>query len=98
MNKSSMNTPAFAPPPLEVPTLTLEARPSLMNFPVAVDQLMGDGDIFAAQTEPSRIAFGSCNDQDNVNNLWPIIESRNPAAFVWGGRFDSCCYGTILFQ
>ena len=34
---------------------------------------------------PSRIAFGSCNDQDMVNNLWGIIESRNPAAFIWGG-------------
>lgn len=34
---------------------------------------------------PSRIAFGSCNDHDHQNNLWPIIESRRPAAFVWGG-------------
>ena len=33
----------------------------------------------------SRIAFGSCNDQDRVNNLWKIIESRDPAAFIWGG-------------
>jgi hypothetical protein len=33
----------------------------------------------------SRIAFGSCNDQDVQNNLWPIIESRKPAAFIWGG-------------
>jgi hypothetical protein len=39
-----------------------------------------------SKPEPkSRIAFGSCNDQDTKNNLWPIIESRNPAAFVWGG-------------
>ena len=34
---------------------------------------------------PSRIAFGSCNDQDKQNNLWQIIEARNPAAFIWGG-------------
>ena len=34
---------------------------------------------------PDRIAFGSCNNQYNQNNLWPIIESRKPAAFVWGG-------------
>jgi hypothetical protein len=33
----------------------------------------------------SRIAFGSCNVQDVQNNLWPIIESRKPAAFIWGG-------------
>jgi hypothetical protein len=33
----------------------------------------------------SRIAFGSCNDQDVQNNLWPVIESRKPAAFIWGG-------------
>jgi hypothetical protein len=41
---------------------------------------------------PSRIAFGSCNDQDHQNNLWPIIESRRPAAFVWGG--DAIYAGT----
>ena len=33
----------------------------------------------------SRIAFGSCNSQELVNNLWPVVESRRPAAFVWGG-------------
>lgn len=33
----------------------------------------------------SRIAFGSCNDQKMKNNLWNVIESRNPAAFIWGG-------------
>ena len=37
------------------------------------------------RNKPSRIAFGSCNEQDRQNNLWPIIESRRPAAFVWGG-------------
>jgi alkaline phosphatase D len=41
---------------------------------------------------PFRIAFGSCNDQDHQNNLWPIIESRRPAAFVWGG--DAIYAGT----
>ncbi|KAG7372397.1 phosphodiesterase/alkaline phosphatase D-like protein [Nitzschia inconspicua] len=34
---------------------------------------------------PSRIAFGSCNEQNMQNDLWPIIASRNPTAFVWGG-------------
>lgn len=34
---------------------------------------------------PHRIAFGSCNDQDSKNAFWPIIESRKPTAFVWGG-------------
>ena len=34
---------------------------------------------------PNRIAFGSCNEQSKQNNLWPIIEARKPAAFVWGG-------------
>lgn len=33
----------------------------------------------------SRIAFGSCNDQDTRNDLWSIIEARDPAAFIWGG-------------
>ena len=36
-------------------------------------------------TIKSRIAFGSCNDQDRINNLWKIIESRDPVAFIWGG-------------
>lgn len=36
-------------------------------------------------TPTARIAFGSCNNQGNQNNLWPIIESRKPVAFVWGG-------------
>lgn len=36
-------------------------------------------------THHHRIAFGSCNEQDKVNHLWPVIESREPVAFVWGG-------------
>ena len=43
-------------------------------------------------SKKSRIAFGSCNDQDLKNNLWPIIESRDPAAFIWGG--DAIYAGT----
>ena len=42
----------------------------------------------------NRIAFGSCNDQDLRNDLWPIIESRDPAAFIWGG--DAIYAGTKL--
>ena len=38
-----------------------------------------------SDTSKHRIAFGSCNDQDVQNNLWPVIESRKPAAFIWGG-------------
>ena len=34
---------------------------------------------------PSRIAFGSCNEQNLKNNMWPIIDKRDPAAFIWGG-------------
>jgi phosphodiesterase/alkaline phosphatase D-like protein len=33
----------------------------------------------------SRIAFGSCNNQDRENHLWSVIESRNPTAFIFGG-------------
>ena len=43
---------------------------------------------------PSRIAFGSCNDQDRPNLLWPTIVQRNPAAFVWAGDAiyaGECC-------
>jgi alkaline phosphatase D len=34
---------------------------------------------------PSRLAFGSCNDQSQYNALWPQIVARQPAVFVWGG-------------
>ena len=34
---------------------------------------------------PNRITFGSCNNQDQQNDLWPIIASRKPTAFIWGG-------------
>ena len=33
----------------------------------------------------SRILFGSCNSQNLTQPLWPIITSRNAAAFVWAG-------------
>jgi len=33
----------------------------------------------------SRIAFGSCNEQDMQNDFWPIIAARKPAGFIWGG-------------
>jgi alkaline phosphatase D len=39
----------------------------------------------AAAHAPSRLAFGSCNEQDMQNKLWPIIQERNPTAFIWGG-------------
>ena len=34
---------------------------------------------------PSRILFGSCNSQNLTQPLWPIITSRDAAAFVWAG-------------
>lgn len=43
---------------------------------------------------PSRIAFGSCNEQDLQNNMWPIIEKRDPVAFIWGG--DAIYAGTYV--
>jgi len=39
----------------------------------------------SSMRRPSRIAFGSCNNQDQVNRLWPLIEERQPEAFIWGG-------------
>jgi hypothetical protein len=46
------------------------------------------------QPQPHRIHFASCNDQDLENKLWPVIESRNPTAFVWAG--DSIYAGMLL--
>ena len=34
---------------------------------------------------PNRIAFGSCSHPALPQPLWKIINSRHPAAFVWGG-------------
>ena len=31
------------------------------------------------------IAFGSCNDQDRVNVLWPFILDSKPDVWIWGG-------------
>lgn len=46
---------------------------------------------------PSRIAFGSCNRQDRQNNFWSLLtESRQPAAFIWGG--DAIYAGTYTFE
>lgn len=38
-----------------------------------------------SKNNPNRIAFGSCNHQSLDQPLWPIIESRNVSAFIWGG-------------
>ena len=43
-------------------------------------------------TQPNRIAFGSCNEQDMTNKLWNIISERKPTAFIWGG--DAVYAGT----
>ena len=34
---------------------------------------------------PHRIAVGSCSHPSLPQPLWPIVRSRRPAAFVWGG-------------
>src|SRR6056300_1965960 len=34
---------------------------------------------------PYRLAFGSCSHPSLPQPLWPIITSRHPAAFIWGG-------------
>lgn len=38
-----------------------------------------------ASVKTSRIAFGSCNNQDRQNHLWSVIEARAPTAFIFGG-------------
>lgn len=48
--------------------------------------------MIVAEQAKSRIAFGACNEQDMVNNLWPIIEERDASAFIWGG--DAIYAGT----
>lgn len=47
----------------------------------------------SSTTTSSRIAFGSCNEQDLQNNMWPIIAERHPTAFIWGG--DAIYAGTL---
>ena len=39
----------------------------------------------AQPSRPSRILFASCNSQNLTQPLWPIMQSRNAAAFVWAG-------------
>lgn len=38
-----------------------------------------------SSTNVHRVHFASCNNHNLKNNLWPIIESRSPDAFVWAG-------------
>jgi alkaline phosphatase D len=38
-----------------------------------------------AQRPISRIAFGSCNDQDHAQPLWPLIAAGRPDLWVWLG-------------
>eukprot|EP00986_Skeletonema_menzelii_P015669 scaffold12351_cov141-Skeletonema_menzelii.AAC.2 len=35
--------------------------------------------------QPYRLAFGSCSHPALPQPLWPIISSRKPSAFIWGG-------------
>jgi hypothetical protein len=60
-----------------------DRKQDLKKESISTEYLTNEKTTMTAKT--SRIAFGSCNDQDRKNNLWPIIESRNPAAFIWGG-------------
>lgn len=34
---------------------------------------------------PDRIAFGSCNDQDKDQPLWPVISNQDPDLWIWLG-------------
>lgn len=38
-----------------------------------------------ASTALTRIAFGSCNDQNRPQTIWPIIEATKPDLFIFGG-------------
>jgi len=38
-----------------------------------------------ATTATTRIAFGSCNFADAPQPFWPILASRKPDLFIWGG-------------
>lgn len=39
----------------------------------------------AASTRLTRIAFGSCNQQDNDQHMWDLIAARDPQAFLFIG-------------
>lgn len=90
--ESALHTPSLSP------NLGIGAGPVVDDSPVSYRRSPSirskqnniNNDLpMMANNEPEeskyRIAFGSCNDQDVQNNLWPVIESRKPAAFIWGG-------------
>ena len=39
----------------------------------------------AADTVLTRIAFGSCNEQNNRQHMWDLIAARDPQAFLFIG-------------
>ncbi len=56
---------------------------SLFSFPAwsqttNIERLNAVGDI-------TRIAFGSCNDQNDPQPLWQDLQKTNPDLFIWGG-------------
>lgn len=38
-----------------------------------------------ALKDVTRIAFGSCNDQNDAQPLWQDLQNTNPDLFIWGG-------------
>jgi hypothetical protein len=95
-DSSSLETPSLSPnlgsgPLLDDSPVSYRRSPSVRSknnnnivnnnndFPPTMNSEQEESD------SKHRIAFGSCNDQDVQNNLWPVIESRKPAAFIWGG-------------
>jgi hypothetical protein len=70
---------------LLLPTVMSPEQRPLVDNGIRRSMYEASSTIETSSILPSRIAFGSCNDQGRQNNLWPIIESRKPVAFVWGG-------------
>jgi hypothetical protein len=91
----SLQTPSLSPslgigigPVLDDSTVSYRRSPSVRSknnhhIDTNINEMNNDQE--ESETSKHRIAFGSCNDQDVQNNLWPVIESRKPAAFIWGG-------------
>jgi hypothetical protein len=95
-SSSSLQTPSLSPdlgigigPVLDDSPVSYRRSPSVRsknNHHININNNeMNNEQEEESDTSKHRIAFGSCNDQDVQNNLWPVIESRQPAAFIWGG-------------
>jgi hypothetical protein len=76
-NMAQMNATATTPSPTSAYEKTL-SEPTSSRTSITTSSI-------SSSNSPSRLAFGSCNDQDLQNNLWSVVASRKPSAFVWGG-------------